>query len=629
MTVAVPTYTENTWTGDGSVTAFSFQALVLEAADLKVFLITDGVPFRLTIGTHYSVTGLGDPGGVTVNMVTAPQATQTLRVRRQTVSKQTVAYADLGKVPGPTTEKQLDRLAMAVQDLNTLADMGADASDSAAAAAASAALAIQALADALAMIVPNGSITPSKISSLPQDWIGGANVNRILRQSFYDDLNSAWYCTGSGDETEGFTDFIAAMAYGAQGCIAPFTHSVASAIVINKPIHLHGAGYAASALRTTNANADVLQLTSNQPSLIEGFRIIHDGGKADGAGIRIDPASSFNVRSTIRDMDIANIPTCVYLENAALATIEECYLVEYTNAGVVVDNVAFPDGGDSEVKGCTIDTNQMTGELSGVLQYRSGGLRVHSNKIMRGKTAYRLIPTGVVGTSILLIAQNSMEHQTEHAIKAEAGDVDFIHMQITANHLNGQQTSPYPVAPGGSTPSLIAIGGGSGSRFKHVTIGQNNIQLGLDGGTGIELDYIDNLNLQPNTIVGSTGASRAGVSVGANVNGQVMSQVMSGLTSKWVFAGGSQITRICKKQSGVVGLATNAPEGSFFKGPVVGVNFPVEFDEAPTVTLQAVDSTNGAIGGRVPSKSVTGFTAEGLGAFNASTFNLEWTALGL
>lgn len=143
MTVSVPAYTDKEWAGDGSTTAFSFQTRVSEGADLKVWL-RDGATLTLqTLGTHYSLLGLDDPSGVTINFSIAPGADKSVRARRETVSKQTIDYGDLVKVPGDTTEDQMDRFAMALQDQRSVFDLQLSASDSAASAAQSAAFADQ------------------------------------------------------------------------------------------------------------------------------------------------------------------------------------------------------------------------------------------------------------------------------------------------------------------------------------------------------------------------------------------------------------------------------------------------------------------------------------------------------
>ncbi|HWU19387.1 MAG TPA: right-handed parallel beta-helix repeat-containing protein [Devosia sp.] len=138
MTASVPDYTEKEWTADGVSTAFSFQTKVLEAADIKVWLREGATLTLQTLGLHYSLSGLGDPSGVTINFVTAPASPKVVRARRQTVPKQTIDYGDLTKVPGDTTEAQLDRFAMALQDHQSAIDLELDLTGLVAAAAQSA-----------------------------------------------------------------------------------------------------------------------------------------------------------------------------------------------------------------------------------------------------------------------------------------------------------------------------------------------------------------------------------------------------------------------------------------------------------------------------------------------------------
>jgi hypothetical protein len=129
MTVPVPSYTEKTWQGDGSTVAYSFQTRVDEAADIKVWFIENDVETLKSLTTHYTLTGLGNPAGVTVTMLAAATAMQKVKARRDTVPKQNVNYTDLGKVPGDTTEGLLDRLAMALQDVKNRADLLESISD--------------------------------------------------------------------------------------------------------------------------------------------------------------------------------------------------------------------------------------------------------------------------------------------------------------------------------------------------------------------------------------------------------------------------------------------------------------------------------------------------------------------
>lgn len=177
MTVSVPSYTEKTWQGDGATTAFNFQTRVLEAADLKVWLIENDVPALQSLAS-YTLSGLGDAGGVTITFNVAPSAPKTVKARRETVSKQIAAYGDLSKVPGATTEATLDRLAMAAQDIGGMID-GLDleaVSEAAQHAIVAAELAEYWAAQAEEIALPNGSVVFGKLATaLIQTSAGGGS----------------------------------------------------------------------------------------------------------------------------------------------------------------------------------------------------------------------------------------------------------------------------------------------------------------------------------------------------------------------------------------------------------------------------------------------------------------------
>jgi hypothetical protein len=118
MTSSVPAATAFEYAGDGSTKAFSFPLRFLEAADVRVSLITStGEETLKVIGTHFTVTGAGNPMGGTVTFIAAPGTTDTVKIARLTQPKQTVDLEDVSRTPADTLERQLDRLAMALQDV--------------------------------------------------------------------------------------------------------------------------------------------------------------------------------------------------------------------------------------------------------------------------------------------------------------------------------------------------------------------------------------------------------------------------------------------------------------------------------------------------------------------------------
>ncbi len=118
MTSSVPNATAFEYSGNGSTKAFSFPLRFLENADLRVSTIAStGEETLKVIGTHYTVTGAGQLAGGTVTFITAPAASETVKIARLTQPKQTVDLTDVTRTPGDTLEHQLDRIAMALQDV--------------------------------------------------------------------------------------------------------------------------------------------------------------------------------------------------------------------------------------------------------------------------------------------------------------------------------------------------------------------------------------------------------------------------------------------------------------------------------------------------------------------------------
>lgn len=169
MTASVPVATSFFYTGDGSTTGFSFPLRFLENADVQVYV--DDVLKTLT--THYSLTGAGGPSGGTVTFVAAPAADTSIELRRDTQSKQTVDLSDSGRTPGDTLEGQLDRLAMATQDVSGRVDVLVDL------ATGPTGPGVPAGGAALALL--------SKTSSTDYDtqWLGAADVRGVLDAAPY------------------------------------------------------------------------------------------------------------------------------------------------------------------------------------------------------------------------------------------------------------------------------------------------------------------------------------------------------------------------------------------------------------------------------------------------------------
>ena len=121
MTVTTTTI-KNSYSGNGSTTAFSYTFKVFASTELKVFIRTDstGAETAKTEGTgstNYAVTGVGETNGGTVTFVTAPASGETVVIRRETAQQQQTDYQPADPFPAASHESALDKLTHMTQEL--------------------------------------------------------------------------------------------------------------------------------------------------------------------------------------------------------------------------------------------------------------------------------------------------------------------------------------------------------------------------------------------------------------------------------------------------------------------------------------------------------------------------------
>lgn len=117
MTSAVPFVTWFAYAGDGSTVTFNFPLRFLVQNEVRVRLISAlGVETILVRGTHYSISGVGTLNSGSVTLFSAPAAGVTVILERTTGASQGIDLEDTVKSPANSSELQLDRFAMVMQD---------------------------------------------------------------------------------------------------------------------------------------------------------------------------------------------------------------------------------------------------------------------------------------------------------------------------------------------------------------------------------------------------------------------------------------------------------------------------------------------------------------------------------
>lgn len=108
----------NRYTANGSTTAFAYTFKVYLNTDLEVLV---GTTVK-TLGTDYTVDGLGVSGGGNVTFVAAPAADAIVTILRKQPAAQASDYVPNEAFPSARIEKDLDKLVMQVQQLKEEAD---------------------------------------------------------------------------------------------------------------------------------------------------------------------------------------------------------------------------------------------------------------------------------------------------------------------------------------------------------------------------------------------------------------------------------------------------------------------------------------------------------------------------
>ena len=122
MTISTTTI-KNSYSGDGSQTVFAYTFKILADADIQVIIrAANGTETVKTLTTDYTVSGAGTASGGNVTFGTAPTATETVVLRRETTQTQTVDLVENDPFTAETVEGAFDRSILIAQELQEEVD---------------------------------------------------------------------------------------------------------------------------------------------------------------------------------------------------------------------------------------------------------------------------------------------------------------------------------------------------------------------------------------------------------------------------------------------------------------------------------------------------------------------------
>ena len=120
MTIS-STLTKNSYSGNGSTTAFAYGFKIFASSDIKVYIRSSaGVETLKAEGTgsaNYGISGVGAASGGTVTFVTAPASGETVVLIRDTSQVQSTDYVENDPFASTDHENALDRLTMISQEM--------------------------------------------------------------------------------------------------------------------------------------------------------------------------------------------------------------------------------------------------------------------------------------------------------------------------------------------------------------------------------------------------------------------------------------------------------------------------------------------------------------------------------
>ena len=121
MTVSTTTL-KNSYSGNGSTTAFAYGVKGFDSSELKVYIRsstgTETLKSEGTGSAHYGVSGVGSSSGGNVTFVTAPASGETVVILRDTALTQSLDLVENDPFLSDSFEDSLDKLTHTVQELD-------------------------------------------------------------------------------------------------------------------------------------------------------------------------------------------------------------------------------------------------------------------------------------------------------------------------------------------------------------------------------------------------------------------------------------------------------------------------------------------------------------------------------
>lgn len=365
---------------------------------------------------------------------------------------------------------------------------------------------------------------------------------------------------------------------------------------------------------TITVNASNLEPGIAAP-IFQGFTFTGQGAtKSNGSGIFISAPTSENQGGKISRVTLYNHPTALSFQAASGWTVSEYSIINYSRAGISINNTNNADSGDNKIVNGFIGSSIGVTPV-GVSWQDGGGLIFTGNKVNGGAFGMLFQLAAGASTSIIQISTNSIENQTTQAIafSRPTGTSSLSNIIITDNEI--------AINPTGITFDASGAWG-------DITIANNTIQLAPGTGTCIALQSGNNFNIGGNTLTGNGGTPSGIVVAAACSNGKIGSNTY-GTLSTYINNLSVTTTIAWDIQIATVGPTTgNVAYGTLFASSIA-TTFGKPFKQIAAVTSNVPTGSGGTVGSNVINQTVNGCTIQVVTATNNVVNQVQYTALGI
>lgn len=284
-------------------------------------------------------------------------------------------------------------------------------------------------------------------------------------------------------------------------------------IICNGALEFEGEGRSATEMVGAVPNVDLWVFNTDQAVRVAHMTLYGQNSSTIGSILQLNGggAGRFNSYSHIDDVTLGESFNGIHFKNAGGWVVRDSYIVDNFGAGLLVENQASPDNGDSLVSGCVIANPPARG--TGIRQLSSGGLKIIGNKGLGFKRFYDLAPATGVSTSILVATSNSVEGFTEAAFYIGSGGGYLGSVLVNSN-----QISIFGTGAKGIVSQVQ----------ENLSFSNNVLRVGGSNEDGIVINSGGPFTVEGNTAQVNTGNTGAFVRIGSGANNGLVGRHKSG-----------------------------------------------------------------------------------------------------